>query len=64
MKHIVVIAGFTFYCVLVWLIPKALMVVSGIFVGIFLLFLIYAFLSDGVSKSSGDWQSRDVDSRD
>jgi thiol:disulfide interchange protein len=64
MGHLRVILGFTIYCLVVWVAPKLVMVVSGLFAGALLLFVVFGALSDSGSAKPGSWKSSDVDARD
>ncbi|MDR6397960.1 hypothetical protein ACTOWA_00350 [Herbaspirillum seropedicae] len=64
MKHLAVLAGFTLYCLAVWAFPKALMVLSGLVVAIFLCAILFTFLSSSPPSSKGGWDAKDSDRRD
>ena len=64
MKHLAVLAGFTLYCVAIWAFPKALMVLSGLAVAIFLGAILFTFLNSSPPSSKGGRDFKDTDSRD
>lgn len=62
--HLRVILGFAIYCLVVWAVLKLAMLVSGLFAGALLLFILYGALVDGGKSKPGNWKSNDVDARD
>lgn len=59
------VAGLSTYFLLMWLFPYPMMFLFGLATAGWLVFMLYAFLTDTPSDSSkGNWTSKDVDARD
>lgn len=65
MGHLRVVLGFGVYCLLLWVAPMLVIIGSGLFLGAWLLFIVYAALTDSAGSSkTGNWKSNDIDARD